>query len=137
MKAVSLHLRERDVSQQVKDFLGFRGWRVFRNNVTRLQDKNGKWIAFGEPGMPDLLALHYRLDTKFTGMAACLWVEVKQPGGKPRPHQAEWHKTETAMGATVVVVDDFRVFEDWYWEEFGWVHQVQLGQRHLFQPLMM
>lgn len=135
MRRVSLHLRESDVSKQIRDFLEFRGWRVIRMNVTKTQDKSGRWTSFGEVGQPDYLCLFYKLNrANPPGCSVALWVEVKQKGGKLREVQAQWHRDEALRGATVVVADDFRDFESWYWECFGWVHQLQSGQGHLFQP---
>jgi hypothetical protein len=38
---MSLPLLERDVSGQVSDFLTWKHWREYRNNVSRLCDEDG------------------------------------------------------------------------------------------------
>ena len=132
-KPPALHLREREISQQVRDFLNWKGWRILRNNVTTVRDHAGNWTSFGEKGMPDFTALFY-LQHARPGMAVCLWVEVKQKDGVLRPHQVVWHRDETARGGLVVVARDFEEFERFYWEHFAWVHGEQ-GQGLLFQPV--
>ena len=53
-----------------------------------------KWI--GRHGAPDrLVMLPGRM----------LWVELKAPGEKVKPHQAREHERMRAMGQTVAVVD--------------------------------
>jgi len=129
---IGLHLRERDVARQIKDFLGFRGWRIVRHNVTKIRDRTGRWTSFGENGMPDLQAIYY-LRHGQPGATATLWVETKQATGRLRPQQADWHRDELARGAVVVVARKFEDFEKFYWEVLGWVHGPQHGQGHLFR----
>lgn len=124
-------LRERDVSQQVRDFLSFRGWRVLRNNVTKAKDYAGNWTSYGEPGMPDFLALFY-FRKEQPGACAALWVECKQEGARLRANQVVWHTAEIARNALVVVADDFETFHQWYWSNLSWVHNSSLAQGHLF-----
>jgi hypothetical protein len=128
MKGFGIH--ERDVSRQVKDFLEWRGWRMVRMNVTKMKDKAGQWIQFGENGMADYLALYY-MPNERPGAALAMWVEIKGPGGKLSPDQVTWHGNELACGGCVVVAREFTEFEAWYWEQFSWLHKQQ-GQQHLF-----
>ena len=123
-------LRERDVTKQVSDFLAWRGWRLIRLNVGKVEHRKGEWTAYGENGMPDFLALYYFSDSRPAASLA-LWVEMKQQGASLKPHQAEWHRNEIIRGAAVIVADEFEAFERFYWENFGWVHSAQ-GQQHLF-----
>lgn len=62
-----------------------------------------KWI--GRAGAPDrLVMLPPRAGGQF---ARTLWVELKAPGEKAKPHQAREHNRMKAMGQCVVVVDSF------------------------------
>lgn len=54
-----------------------------------------KWI--GRRGAPDRFAM---LPTK-----PSIWVELKAPGEKPKPHQVREHRRMRAMGQRVEVVD--------------------------------
>lgn len=55
-----------------------------------------RWV--GRHGAPDRLVM-------LPGRA--LWVELKAPGQKPRPHQLREHARIRAMGQRVEVVDSF------------------------------
>ena len=124
-------LKEKHVSQQVKDFLEWQGWRLVRNNVTKLRDYAGHWTSYGEVGMPDFLALYY-CQHDHPGVAVALWVEVKKADGKLSPQQVVWHTAELARGGCVVVASHFEDFEKWYWEHFLWLHHTQGQQPSLF-----
>jgi|SRR5262245_7583625 len=120
-----LPLAERDVTRQVRDFLGYRGWRAVRMQRTVVP---GAFQA-GEAGMADFLFLYY-LDQKIPvgdwepsneGFALAVWVEFKRRGAKAAEHQKAWIERERIRGGTVVVVDDYDKFVDWYVEHFGWL----------------
>lgn len=57
-----------------------------------------KWTSPGMAGMPDRLV--FLPDGKFS------MVEVKAPGGKPRPLQRSRHRLLWSLGFRVYVVDD-------------------------------
>ena len=57
-----------------------------------------KFIAPGYDGMPDRIALLPEGHMAF--------VELKRPGGKPRPLQVKRHKELRALGFRVYVLDD-------------------------------
>ncbi len=119
MKAPSpAKLLEKQVSDQVRSFLEYRGWRIVRNNVTKFPGGNGRWVQVGEVGMADLLALRYLPE----GRCLALWLELKRPGRKPDPHQIAWHDKERLRGATVWRVNELREFIEAYERAFGWVH---------------
>ena len=109
-----LELKERDVTRQVKDFLGFRGWRAIRMMRTVVPGA----FQVGEPGMPDFLFLRYFKDAK----TLALWIEFKRPKGKTGAHQRAWQQREQALNATVVMVDNLDQFIEWYQVKFGWLH---------------
>jgi len=37
----------------------------------------------------------------------CCWVEVKRPGGRPRPGQLREHERMTRLGEDVIVIDSY------------------------------
>lgn len=106
-------LLESELSQQVTDYLRHRGWRLIRMNRGLFSDRTGHTVQFGEPGMADYLALHYR-------PPAVIWIEMKRSAEKkprcicltkkPRQRctacdQAAWQLAERARGGTVWVID--------------------------------
>lgn len=61
-----------------------------------------KWI--GRTGAPDrLVMLPYKVDR----LPTTVWVELKSPGEKAKPHQAREHERMRRMGQRVEVVDSF------------------------------
>lgn len=75
--------------------------------VRRVKELNGevrkvKWI--GRRGAPDrvvMLPERYGIDAE----PRTLWIELKAPGEKAKPHQVREHERMRAMGQVVVVVD--------------------------------
>lgn len=127
-------LSEADVSQQVKDFLQSKQWRVVRHQRTVVPGS----FQSGEPGIPDLQAVYY-LGAAKPGLTVTLWLEVKSPRDRRTCNcswrarakkrgkcgvclQADWHARERSRGAEVWVCDDFRSFEARYQAAFGWLH---------------
>lgn len=70
-----------------------------------------KWI--GRRGAPDRLVM---LPTKYPEWMQqkgnAIWVELKAPGEKPKPHQAREHERMRAMGQRVVVIDSVEGVEE-------------------------
>lgn len=65
-----------------------------------------KWI--GRRGAPDRLVMlpaQFNTEATYFRERATLWIELKAPGEKPKPHQRREHEAMRAMGQTVVVVD--------------------------------
>ena len=60
------------------------------------------WL--GRHGAPDRLVM---LPTQ-----AAVWVELKAPGQKAKPHQQREHERMRAMGQRVVVIDSIEGIED-------------------------
>jgi hypothetical protein len=125
-------LLEKQVTQQVRDFLAFRGWRPVRMQRMVLPGS----FQTGEPGMPDYVFLHY-LDCQPACACLALWIEFKRPGGKLRDGQPEWHARERLRGGIVWVVDSFEWFEQLYDRHFSWLHtgETAVGQLDLLAGL--
>lgn len=71
--------------------------------VDRVKELGGecrkvKWI--GRRGAPDRVVMMQGKGT--------IWVEVKAPGGKPKPHQSREHARMRNKGQQVEVVDSFQ-----------------------------
>lgn len=78
--------------------------------VKRVNDLGGevrkvKWI--GRRGAPDRVVMFPASEQRFIDGAwgTVLWVELKAPGEKAKPHQAREHERMRRMGQRVVVVD--------------------------------
>jgi hypothetical protein len=72
-----------------------------------------KWI--GRHGAPDRLVMlppKYWYDKGCHGDGPLLWVELKSPGEKAKPHQAREHEILRSMGQRVEVVDSFERVDD-------------------------
>lgn len=68
-----------------------------------------RWI--GRRGAPDRLVM--LPDDPRTGQwAATIWVELKAPGQKPKPHQLREHERMRRMGQCVEVVDSIERVEE-------------------------
>ena len=119
-----LRLKERDVSQEVCQFLQWRGWRLIRNTVLKIKI-DGRWMQTCEVGMPDYLALRY------TGTFTThhLWLEFKSATGRLRPGQAEWHDAEAQRGAQIWLVSSYEQFEAEYKAAFEGEDSPLKGQR--------
>jgi len=130
-----LPLSERDVSRQISDYLQWRGWRRFRNQVGVATNAGGGTFRFGEKGQPDLLFLRYLPEHQ--PWALVLWVETKRnKGGILSPDQIKWQDEERARGALVANANHYERFAEWYEETLGWIHSSGgppiPGNLHLF-----
>lgn len=74
-------MKEGNLHRLIQIEVSKHGHRLFRNNVGKLQDANGEWIAFGVGGVggSDLIGW-----TRHGVFAA---IEVKTPTGRVRPEQ--------------------------------------------------
>lgn len=124
-------LSEADLSRYIQDLLFLDGWRVFR--MEPVSDRS-RGRGFGEPGMPDLLAIRYNEHVALATLASterqyrseveAMWLEVKRPGGRVAHHQRNWITVERASGALVLLAgEDFEAtpegFAKWYREQSG------------------
>lgn len=65
---------------------------VFRNNVGKLEDKNGRWVTFGLcVGSGDLIGIR-KSDGKFIS------IEIKMPGKKLSPGQVNFMNAVIGAG---------------------------------------
>jgi hypothetical protein len=65
-----------------------------------------KWI--GRSGAPDRLAMLPGYCHMTCGhLPQTIWVELKAPGKKPKPHQIREHERMRKMGQRVVVIDSY------------------------------
>jgi hypothetical protein len=125
-------LLEKQVTEQVRDYLEYRGWRAIRMQRTVVPGA----FQSGEPGMPDYLFLMYLPDRKssLTALALALWIEFKSPTDKRNCRcrndqmrscgfctQASWRDRERRRGGTVWVINDFDWFTEVYEKHFAWV----------------
>lgn len=80
--------------------------------VKRVQELGGEvrkvqWI--GRRGAPDRLVM---LPYEKVVFNTTIWVELKAPGQKAKPHQAREHARMAAMGQRVVVIDTIEGVEE-------------------------
>lgn len=71
-----------------------------------------QWV--GRRGAPDRLVMLPRGRASSGSFSACstLWVELKAPGEKVKPHQKREHERMRAMGQLVVVIDSLEGVEE-------------------------
>lgn len=99
--------RERDIEQYL----------VERVKALGGECRKIRWI--GRNGAPDrLVMLPYKTEecpqygAVSRGDARTVWVELKAPGEKVKPHQAREHDRMRSMGQRVEVVDSFERVEE-------------------------
>ena len=94
-------MRERDVEQYLVEQVKAKGGEV----------RKVKWI--GRNGAPDRIVMlpprapSIADDLQYAGASMVIWVELKAPGEKCRPHQIREHERMRRMGQRVEVVDSF------------------------------
>ncbi len=70
------------------------GWMAWRNNTGGAQVR-GRYIQFGTPGAPDIMAIHRG---RFYG------IECKSEAGRQSPLQARWQRDCQEAGGVYVLV---------------------------------
>lgn len=101
---------ENDVECNVMLFLTARGWLLRRKHVGVFYTVDRRPQVIGKRGECDYYAVHPTL--------GYVEIEVKRPGGKLTPPQAEWIALMRNFGFRAICVDGVRVLEEWYREEF-------------------
>jgi hypothetical protein len=133
-------LTEKEVTQQICDFLRLRGWKVIRLHVgfwKRTWKRKGvdepeeNKFRIGEPGMVDWIAVHPTMHK--TGRPSVIWFELKAPGRKPtetrmvktesgkwrkRPGQQEYLRALDAQGFCCGWFDSLEGFRKFYGKRF-------------------
>lgn len=85
--------------------------------VRRVRELGGevrkvKWL--GRRGAPDRLVMLPTVAAPMPGLMPrpTIWVELKAPGEKPKPHQQREHERMRRMGQRVVVIDSIEGVEE-------------------------
>jgi hypothetical protein len=101
------------------------GVRLFRNNVGKLQDRRGTWVAYGlHEGSPDLVGwTTIEVTPEMVGcrLAVFVGVEAKSADGRVRPAQRAFLDALARAGAVCGVVrstDDLEtLLAPWRWRQ--------------------
>jgi hypothetical protein len=110
MRSFVAETTENDVECNVMLFLTARGWLLRRKHVGIFYTVDRRPQVIGKRGECDYYAVHPTL--------GYVEIEVKRPGGKLTPPQAEWIALMRNFGFRAICVDGVRVLEEWYREEF-------------------
>lgn len=86
--------REHIIQNAIADWLGYKGWFVWRNNSGVIRTISGSYVHMGMAGLPDLFALKN---------GTLLGVEVKRPGKKPTDIQEQMLAALRLNGALAIV----------------------------------
>lgn len=93
---------EQHIQQLILRSCGRGPVRLWRNNVGRLLDRQGRMVTFGLcPGSADLIGyrtLEITADMVGQQIAVFAAVEVKSPTGRPTPQQTAWLEHVRAAG---------------------------------------
>lgn len=87
---------------------------VEKHLVKRVRELGGEvrkvqWV--GRNGAPDRLVM-LPPEAYVDDAHCCIWVELKAPGQKAKPHQLREHARMQAMGQRVVVIDSIDGVEE-------------------------
>lgn len=103
-------MSESNLVQQVRVEASKIGWRLFRNNTGRLQDKKGRWVQFGLcVGSSDLIG--------WTDKGRFAAIECKTKTGAIRPEQINFIEAVLkagGIGGIVRSLEDFKLLVDKY-----------------------
>lgn len=136
MKPKTIKVSEVQIQKAADDFLELDGWRYVETDPKHLRG-----LGVSEKGIPDRLYLRYGFNPKTMygsipakSTTQILWVEHKRKKGKAAQHQKDWHETERARGALVLVAGiDFEAslegFVEWYEKSGLQRKKVTLGIR--------
>ena len=86
--------------------------------VKRVKELGGEcrkvqWL--GRNGAPDRLVMLPAIHPKCgCTIPASVWVELKAPGQKAKPHQVREHARMRAMGQVVLVLDSPEAIDEWF-----------------------
>jgi hypothetical protein len=95
-------MSEQRIQQEIRLACSRGPVRLWRNNVGRLLDQQGRMVTFGLcPGSADLIGYStVTITPEMVGQAVAVFaaVEVKTPTGRVRPEQTAWLDHVTAAG---------------------------------------
>lgn len=98
-------MRESEILRGVQREASLMNCRLFRNNVGRLQDKNGRYIQFGLcKGSSDLIG--------WTSTGKFLAVEIKRPKHSLTKQQAQFIAQVNAQGGIAFFVTSIQEFRE-------------------------
>ena len=93
---------EQTIQQQIRLACSRGPVRLWRNNVGRLLDQQGRMVTFGLcPGSADLIGFHtVTITPEMVGQQLAVFaaVEVKAPKGRPTPEQTAFLEHVAAAG---------------------------------------
>jgi hypothetical protein len=116
----SLKLSEADVTQQIKDYLEMRGWKMIRTAADKVVHVSGRWTTPFEAGHPDWICVR---PVKEIGQTEFFYLEIKARNGKTSKKraalQAAFAQGAKAIGFAVCRMPDnlddpFGHFVSWY-----------------------
>jgi len=89
-------VKESEIMAEIMVEVGaIEGVMMWRNNTGMIKSADGRFVRFGQPGSPDLIAI---ANGKFVGL------EVKTPKGRVSPVQRKWRAACEAAGGRYAVV---------------------------------
>ena len=108
-------LTERQVAEQIWQWLSWRGWSVFRqqSGLFRRVESEAR-VRVGQRGCSDWYAVRESRNPIAPGLAQFLFYEVKRPGKRPDPHQLEWLEARRRDGLLAEWFDSLDSFVRWY-----------------------
>lgn len=114
-------LTERQVAEQIWQWLSWRGWSVFRQQsglFRRVQDEQR--VRVGKVGMADWYAVRpFERGTGPSLLFEFMFLEIKAPGKKPTPVQQEWLAIKRSEGYQAEWFDSLDKFVNFYRDRYG------------------
>lgn len=112
--------KERESTLSCSKWLKGDGWRCIQTDCSFDPEiPKGKRRAShcSIAGMADCLYLRY--DPVYWARAEAIWIEWKRFGGRPDPHQVDWHHRERKLHAVTLIagidfIATFEGFKVWY-----------------------
>lgn len=103
---------ETQIMNAIIGLLRYRGFYVQRMNSGALRDKRNRLIRMNRAGTPDVMAFKGGCVHHFEDHVHLLFIEVKVPGNKPTPLQAEVMKELEEHGARCLVAHSVEEVEE-------------------------
>jgi hypothetical protein len=123
----SIKLSEADVTQQIKDYLAMRGWKMIRTAADKVVHVSGRWTTPFEIGHPDWICVR---PVQEIGRADFFYLETKARRGKTSKKraalQAAFAQGALAIGFAVCRMPDG--LDDPYGHFVSWYQAMYEGQ---------